>query len=1347
MQWFGPEIKCIPISCDDPGEILNGYKEGSCFTFSCRVTYHCRPGFELVGRGNLYCQHDGTWSPSERPACTPVQCDIPEDPENGKSTFTRRIYNSVVSYKCDYSYMLVGPETRRCGPDKKWSGVQPQCKQINCGHPGHLPNGWLENIEQGTALGSSIIFRCFANMTIEGDQSTVCQADGTWSKPLPKCLAPCIVPTIEHGRLKNRTLAGALVTHGSVIEVDCDERYELAYSLAPSLCYNGTWTHYPRCQPARCKKLPPRPRHGMVIAPRTDHGMWARYRCRDGYQLHGNATTKCKYGNWTGSTPTCVEVYCPFPGEVANGRVLLVGNMGMYDYRSYVKKVRNNRQIRYDCDRGYYLVEGPPGATCVAGQWSPKEMPRCDPDLHPRIRWVKRSVDSREYEEIRNQTVGESRVVSGGGDALGQAPASDDNRMFVAGPKERPRKPARDQDPIINEHERVRPFTFKVNSKPKEAVSTSTAPPPRTTKPTASATPGTAAPTPARTTSEAPRKVVRDALEVGKKLKSPLYDFYRLLRVENDSSSEVGKKEAWPELVRVPRGAAEREKKDKKRKQRNKWKKKGKKVPRCQAIPSQPYLRVEVARSGRDKNYTYSAGARIKVTCLHGYGLNIGNKTAKCAKGKWKPKKPECVTLPCSVPKVAQGQFDFNGEALSEGATISHGEVVKFSCQAGYNVLGSETMRCWYGAWAVTGQNPKCQPDQCVLPKLDHGKYTAGYKKGLTIIHGSTVEYMCDEGWIMSADEVTCQLGKLVPSPPACIAPARSISVMNIAPAPVKREGPPGGDIPDDEDSKDKKRTCGAPPDVLGALAYRGDQLVATDSVNADYPHLDQDQRYSDGTQINYACDASLTSENYTWMISCQDGIWDGEPPVYMPCGDGIPPVIDFGNISCIWRKTEPNVVTFYNDQEVTEEMVEFEPGAKLVSRCVDIGKYALEGSVERQCIHGQWTGNKSVCVGLNQESNYSLDKPPTILFRNEKGPMAQSNDGKLVVYPGTVLHLECLFTRRHGTPNWNVSLASAGDDIKGKRRKKTKAKGRVKGGKKRGGSFAPYPNGWANAPNRNIQLEYRLSIYRAQPKDSGSYACVTPKGHKHVVTLDIRRVHCPNINVNESDKVIFEPNETKMNTIVKFSCEVGYSLVGASEIKCLPSGNWSAPFPRCEDIECPDPRESPTDPLLRVTVVARGVGSQVLYDCPRGHPVKGPTSAICQENGQWSSPPPRCKEDNCIPPAAPANGTVTGDGPFHAGDMVVIKCNPNFMLEGQSLIVCQEDGTWSEEIPKCSLACTYPGTIISGIMSPIKFYYPINDTITYTCNPRNVLRGVRSITCMEGGKWSAPVPTCIPEE
>lgn len=35
----------------------------------------------------------------------------------------------------------------------------------------------------------------------------------------------------------------------------------------------------------------------------------------------------------------------------------------------------------------------------------------------------------------------------------------------------------------------------------------------------------------------------------------------------------------------------------------------------------------------------------------------------------------------------------------------------------------------------------------------------------------------------------------------------------------------------DTEEEKDKKKTCGAPPDVLGALAYRGEQLVATDNA------------------------------------------------------------------------------------------------------------------------------------------------------------------------------------------------------------------------------------------------------------------------------------------------------------------------------------------------------------------------------------------------------------------------------------------------------------------------------------------------------------------------------------
>lgn len=52
------------------------------------------------------------------------------------------------------------------------------------------------------------------------------------------------------------------------------------------------------------------------------------------------------------------------------------------------------------------------------------------------------------------------------------------------------------------------------------------------------------------------------------------------------------------------------------------------------------------------------------------------------------------------------------------------------------------------------------------------------------------------------------------------------------------------------------------------------------------------------------------------------------------------------------------------------------------------------------------------------------MDKPPTILFRNQLGPIAQSFQGKLIVYPGTILHLDCLWKRKYGTPQWSWKLA-----------------------------------------------------------------------------------------------------------------------------------------------------------------------------------------------------------------------------------------------------------------------------------------------------------------------------------
>lgn len=51
----------------------------------------------------------------------------------------------------------------------------------------------------------------------------------------------------------------------------------------------------------------------------------------------------------------------------------------------------------YDCDKGYVLDIGPPGATCVGGKWRPLELPQCLLGQHPRLRWnrKRRSIKMR----------------------------------------------------------------------------------------------------------------------------------------------------------------------------------------------------------------------------------------------------------------------------------------------------------------------------------------------------------------------------------------------------------------------------------------------------------------------------------------------------------------------------------------------------------------------------------------------------------------------------------------------------------------------------------------------------------------------------------------------------------------------------------------------------------------------------------------------------------------------------------------------------------------------------------------------------------------------------------------
>lgn len=51
----------------------------------------------------------------------------------------------------------------------------------------------------------------------------------------------------------------------------------------------------------------------------------------------------------------------------------------------------------------------------------------------------------------------------------------------------------------------------------------------------------------------------------------------------------------------------------------------------------------------------------------------------------------------------------------------------------------------------------------------------------------------------------------------------------------------------------------------------------------------------------------------------------------------------------------------------------------------------------------------------------------------------------------------------------------------------------------------------------------------------------------------------------------------------------------------------------------------------------------------------------------------------------------------YHGGDVVQFGCNPGYMMQGNPIIVCQENRRWSGPPPVCIPACTYPGTTSGG--------------------------------------------------
>ncbi|CAM2118694.1 unnamed protein product [Caretta caretta] len=163
---------------------------------------------------------------------------------------------------------------------------------------------------------------------------------------------------------------------------------------------------------------------------------------------------------------------------------------------------------------------------------------------------------------------------------------------------------------------------------------------------------------------------------------------------------------------------------------------------------------------------SYEEGDVVQFLCQKNYSLN-GSDLIQCYDFGWYPEPPVCEDRRNKCPPPPQPP---NANILTDLRTYHNGAKVHLACKLNFTMKGSEEIQCENGKWTsppsciASEAKEKIPCDQ--PPPIEKGTPITEDKMYYT---GDTVRYSCDHGYsINGSNERTCKMGKWT-SPPKCI--------------------------------------------------------------------------------------------------------------------------------------------------------------------------------------------------------------------------------------------------------------------------------------------------------------------------------------------------------------------------------------------------------------------------------------------------------------------------------------------------------------------------------------------------------------------------------------------------
>lgn len=121
---------------------------------------------------------------------TVIQCGLPASIANGFYVLTdqSRAYKSSVTYQCKDGYVIVGRGSLICDPDARWNGPPPRCEPVLCPNPPLVANGFATLVSNSTMFGSWVEYGCDQGYELVGEKMIQCSMAGYWEGQPGYCI-------------------------------------------------------------------------------------------------------------------------------------------------------------------------------------------------------------------------------------------------------------------------------------------------------------------------------------------------------------------------------------------------------------------------------------------------------------------------------------------------------------------------------------------------------------------------------------------------------------------------------------------------------------------------------------------------------------------------------------------------------------------------------------------------------------------------------------------------------------------------------------------------------------------------------------------------------------------------------------------------------------------------------------------------------------------------------------------------------------------------------------------------------------------------------------------------------